>query len=413
MSDFFARFEEELIAAGRRRSAPRPRPLRRPWQRRTLLVAIVTLVAAVPVSAVTGVWDESPPEPGGLGAGGAAIPDVGERPCSGPAPARPPASSEPPPAELLDILSVLRRPRTESDRLPATGAPLASGINPDAVRLAREDPGGRRWFLVPAQNVRYRPPVPDTPECERFQEPEVEPRAGVCLVAAGRAGTGGATCTTADLIRKGFSQLTSDHAPGERAGTAHVVGTVPDGVTRVVLEYPRGPQRRVEADVRGNVYTATFNGSAAARPRTFWQTADGLREVAKGPKSTARGRRAARRSRERDRAATATPSVFPTRGGPETIFTMRMRRSGPAYLVTLRGPGGDDCSRSFVERTGATPGRGGLITLIFGPQIAGRSRWCPGTYRGIVEFAPRGMRGLRDRSSRRRVGEFSFRVGER
>lgn len=300
------------------------------------------------------------------------------------------------PEDLVELLAVLRRPRTARDRLPGGELPLVAGVNPDAVRLARED-DGRRWFVVPAEDIRYRPPLPDTPECERFREPAREPQAGVCLVEAGPRG-GGATCSTADQIREGFSQLTSDHIPGERRGTAHVAGIVPDGVTRVVLEFPRGPQPRVVAEVRGNVYSATFNGSAASRPRTYWQTADGLREVARQPASTPRGRRAARRSRELDRAATATPSVRPRSGGPRTIFTMRLRGHASAYLVTLRGPGGEGCGETKIERVQVTPGRGGLVRLGFTAASIGSRHWCRGTYSGTVEAAGR------------QAGTFSFRV---
>src|SRR5262249_29148113 len=125
---------------------------------------------------------------------------------------------------------------------------------------------------------------------------------------------------------------------------------------------------------------------------------------------------------KRDREAGPVPAVFPPNGVPRTVFTLRARvafpkeRSRETYRITLRGPEPGACTRELVyvttseprlSRPGAPRPKGGLLEYGFGAYNVSPGRtWCPGVYRGTLEFAPNGAA----RSPRQLVGRFAFRI---
>jgi hypothetical protein len=163
--------------------------------------------------------------------------------------------------------------------------------------------------------------------------------------------------------------------------------------------------------VRDNVYIGRFPGRHGHGLYVFFVGAKGKRLVIGPARPTAKQRAQAKRSAKLDRAAGATPTVTPARGGPRTLFTLRMRapQTGARYLyaVTLTGRQPGACQRPYRYRIGMLPDmRGtarGLMRAAFGP-VAGHGRWCPGTYRGTV----RRQRGYSRNASGPVVGRFSF-----
>jgi len=296
-------------------------------------------------------------------------------------------TSDPPPAELTAMLRVLRRPQRPADRIANVNRLAAlpiTGVNPDAIRLA-SNRGGLRIYLVPAQNVRYVRPLPDTPGCKRFVQPDPLPAAGVCLVESGS--DGGATCNDTRTIRRGLTMMTGG---GRRHGFTHVAGIAPDGVRAVIWRVHRGKgflDTRIA--VHGNVYAASVPGRAGHGLYVYFVTAKG-RKLVRGPHHfTKRELRQLRRERVRDEAAGPKPTIFPPRGSAKTLFTLRMRPRhaifATPYFATWTGPPGSTCQTG--ETAGAAQQKGplrGLVRAAFGPPGADGS-WCPGAYSGTVK----------------------------
>lgn len=294
MNDPLWDLERQLVAAARRQAR------KRAWlPKRHIAVAagFAILVIAVPAAAAIkhAFWDSSPAEPA---PGSGIVAEPGERivnpsgnspaeesqngtvvtdprSCAEHVPPSAPPSTASPPSALLTELEVLRRARKPADALPTRFySALASGVNPASIRLADTSAADGRYYLVPADNI--------DPDSRSSCAPSGDgrPEAGVCLVV--RGGGGGSACATADEVRAGNSLIRGDRVPGTRPGTVFVSGIVPDGVRQVVLEYPAGaPVRRVDVNVEGNVFAASFNGSAALEPKVIWRTASG-REIPPG-----------------------------------------------------------------------------------------------------------------------------------
>jgi hypothetical protein len=121
-------------------------------------------------------------------------------------------------------------------------------------------------------------------------------------------------------------------------------------------------------------------------------------------------------------AVAATPvEVDPTVGMPETVFHVEVRAEFPIrqtrdrYWFILRGPGGRRCETTVANRVGITPPRRARRVFVDMPGVRvanGREvvpgPWCPGVFRGRVEF-----RDWRPRARRyviRRMGTFSVEV---
>jgi hypothetical protein len=120
-------------------------------------------------------------------------------------------------------------------------------------------------------------------------------------------------------------------------------------------------------------------------------------------------------------AAGPAVSVDPPVGDPETAFHVEVaaafpiRQARDRYWFVLHGPGGRRCETTVTDRVGITPPRRAKRVFVDLPGVrVVNSRevvpgpWCPGTFRGHVEF-----RDWRPRARRfvvRRIGTFSVEV---
>lgn len=232
-------------------------------------------------------------------------------------PARKPSLSQgsPGPA-LLDILGVLRRPAKASDRLPPrTIGPVGDkhtypdgtippipGVYVRYVRRARHR-FGANYYLVPAQNVNPRRPIPtrcyreeeaalhhELPHIPRalratalalepryvaYERASARPYPGVCLLALNDTGNGDGGCgdgASASQIEQGAS-LSS----GAPAGVPVVYGLAPDGVRSVTFDY--AGRRPLTVLVIDNVFILHDVGDRLPRDgfpqRLVWRAANG------------------------------------------------------------------------------------------------------------------------------------------
>jgi hypothetical protein len=404
MSDFIDRLGQELLRAQARQQRRRP-PLRMGRSPRALALAsaLLALVAVPTVAAVTGVFKSAPrhlPQHPGLV-------DVGPRCVSHSLPTVK-TTSDPAPAELTSIMGVLRRPQAAADRLPLDrlGALPLQGVNPSAIRLARSY---RDWtyYLIPAQNVRYKAPLGDSPAC-RAARLQPAPQAGVCILEHSPRG-GGAGCESAAAIRSGKSMWTSG---GSNRGNTHAAGVVPDGVRTVIWRVQRGKgYRDTRIPVVGNVWAADVPGRHGHGIWLYLETAKGRRLVVEPHRLTARQRATRRIEKARDQAAGPQPSVFPAVGGVRSIFTLRVRLAHPRarviYVATIRSSG---CPKTKPQTLGMTPALAGpargFMKALFTPYTRS-GRWCVGTYRGTISTRPR-ARPVSGRGSV--IARFAFRV---
>jgi hypothetical protein len=400
VSDFLDSLRMELDSAAHRRTHHHAGHL----SRRALVLALAAALAlvAVPAAAVTGVFSSSPPQSSQPG-----LVDVGPR-CVDNREPHLDTTDAPPPEELTRLLGVLRRPQLPSDRITGDTRGLArlpvQGVNLDYIRLARASKP--RIYLVPAENVRYFEPPPDTPGCEGLQPPEIKPEPGVCMIE--KAPEGAATCATVSAIRSGRTLLTS----GARQLT-HAAGIAPDGVRSIIWRVRRGTGfLDTKVPVRSNVYAGDLPSRAGHGLYVYWVTADGRRKLVIGPHHlTKRERALARREHARDLAAEPKPTVFPPSGTAKTIFTFRMRVKNPGrtvYVAMWLAPKGTACVSYLRNRIGMLPAtkgdQKGLIKGAFAPPP--QTNWCPGTYTGTVRKAKRGGRSPAGPV----IGRFTFTV---
>jgi hypothetical protein len=207
---------------------------------------------------------------------------------------KPSLSQGSPSGSTLAILGTLRRPQAPADRLPprmiwdgpnsrphtypdGTYPPVAR-IYSRYIRYARHRDGAN-YYLVPAENVNWRTPVParcyreqiaalrhELPQIPRrlrqgifalqatyldYERRSTEPYPGVCLSALNSTGNGdGDTCYALSDIEAGHTL--SSGAPG---GVPVVYGLAPDGVRSVTFYYRgRYPGHPLTALVISNVY---------------------------------------------------------------------------------------------------------------------------------------------------------------
>jgi hypothetical protein len=122
-------------------------------------------------------------------------------------------------------------------------------------------------------------------------------------------------------------------------------------------------------------------------------------------------------------AADAAISVDPQVGDPDTVFhvevpaTFPIRQTRDRYWFILHGPGGRRCETTVTDRVGITPPRRAKTVAVDlpGVRIVNSRRvvpgpWCPGRFKGRVEF-----RDWRPRTRKyviRRIGEFVVQVKE-
>jgi hypothetical protein len=126
---------------------------------------------------------------------------------------------------LLGALAVLRRPPAATDQPPRS---ITAHLFAHSVRLARVV-NGSRYFVVPHYWPRCAPQKPI----------DVVSVYATFTLANGRTAGGGFGALSADELRTGgdFGARTSRTDPASDA----LFGLVPDGVTKVSLQYPTGP----------------------------------------------------------------------------------------------------------------------------------------------------------------------------
>ena len=222
MTDFFDRFEQQLVLA-EQRLAPAPPPRRRSSGRRRLgLAAIAVVLVAGPASAAVQPWN--------IVFGRA---DVGDTPSA-------PATT-PVPADEASVLGLLRREQTDADRgaraqrLVRDVGVEFRGVRADSVRVATA--GSRTVAVLSA---------------ERVGDPAGRDGGGLQQVVCFTDGETG-TCGDAKTLMAG--KLTSYGGP-------QVLGLVPDGVATVVLRYAGGA--KVSATVGDNLFSASGAPTTAA-----------------------------------------------------------------------------------------------------------------------------------------------------
>jgi len=207
---------------------------------------------------------------------------------------KPSLSQGSPTASILATIGTLRRPETPADRLPPRKIwdgpnstprtyrygtyPPVTGIYARYIRYARHRDGAN-YYLVPAQNVNLRTPVParcyheqvtalrqELPQIPHrltpgifalqatyldYERRSTEPYPGVCLSALNSTGNGdGASCYADSDIETGHTL--SSGAPG---GVPVVYGLAPDGVRSVTFYYKgRYPGNPLTVLVIDNVF---------------------------------------------------------------------------------------------------------------------------------------------------------------
>lgn len=248
MNDYLDGLRDQLVAASQRMSAAAA-PVaqhRGGWRRSPRILAITLAVLSVSATALatTAPWQPL------FGSSGSPQPNV---------------TGAAPPAQLMNMLSVLRRAQTDKDRGPTTRAALqyfgasTQAIYTDYIRFLPSDTAGLQAILVPAQAWNVG----------RFVKPDV-----VCLfiVEPDPGAGGGKLCSTSTEIESGL-------AAGSLGPVAY--GLVPDGVGRVVLHYRSGTT--ATASVHDNFYELHAPSGAVAGGGTIadlpssveWLTTDG------------------------------------------------------------------------------------------------------------------------------------------
>jgi hypothetical protein len=133
-----------------------------------------------------------------------------------------------PPAALLSILGVLRRPASAADEPPANILANQTELYVNSVRFARTA-FGRGWYVWVAG-----PPSPlSAGRCTRS--------VGVALYGlGGRSGGGGTGGGTAAQIESRGMWISIGGGTGADPARTLFAGIVPDGVATVTLHYPAG-----------------------------------------------------------------------------------------------------------------------------------------------------------------------------
>lgn len=193
-------------------------------------------------------------------------------------------SAAPPPADLAAKLGVLRRPQTDADRATIEAfkhSPTLRILYASSLRLLRQDPDGRTWYLYVGKTRAYRYPrscVRRMPPSlrrgmRRTQERSIRDarkfRFGVFEFAG--SASGGWFGGDLRALANNATTLTVGHP---RGGTA-VSALAPDGVASVELTFLGGT--RLTAPVTDNLWKVESDllPQHALPRRTVWKAADG------------------------------------------------------------------------------------------------------------------------------------------
>jgi hypothetical protein len=189
-----------------------------------------------------------------------------------------------PPAALAARLGVLRRAQTPADRttIEAFKHQGLRILYARSLRLLRQDPDGRSWYLYAGKTSAHRyaraclrrmPASLRRTLLRDERRSKVESRKvqfGVFEFAG--SSSGGFFGGTLGSLSRNLATLSVWHADEE---STSVSGLVPDGVAWIDIELGDGERHVV--DVTDNLWqvdVAAFVGSQAPR-RTVWKSADG------------------------------------------------------------------------------------------------------------------------------------------
>lgn len=181
-----------------------------------------------------------------------------------------------PPAALLSILGVLRRPASAAGGPPANVLAHQTGLYVDSVRFARSA-FGRDWYVW----VAGAPSLLSGGRCDR--------PVGVTLFGLGGRGEGGgAVGGTAAQIESRGMWISIGGGTGADPARTLFAGIVPDEVATVTLQYPAGklggfshrsgPALTVTGHAVNNVVVISVERAgeqATAAVTTTWRAANG------------------------------------------------------------------------------------------------------------------------------------------
>jgi hypothetical protein len=315
--------------------------------------------------------------------------------------------------QLLDILAVLRRPRTAADlgldraSLPHPGVFIGA---PDLsmIRYATVTPWGEKLFLVP-----FRPPTRRSlaaaerqfPQRDRPQLARTFARLasrGETLGVYSRKGGGGGVPASFIEAHGELSTEGSGHAFAGGSTRTRLILVVPDGVAKVVLVLPRQPagaqygapiyphSLSVAVPVHRNIAAVQVDRQCCtSQLPMIWYAADGhvtkrignlasVNRVTAPPKPGPET--ALSRSAEHNPSTPNRVWMTPPTGGPRTTFTLHFRilLNDANYRYTLTGT---KCP-AITPLGGSGGGNNDRRGRIFGVDIDAVSgqTWCPGTY---------------------------------
>ncbi len=335
------------------------------------------------------------------------------------------ASAVPGRRQLLEIISVLRRPQTKADLnlnvLPRLSRGLIAAGTPDLslVRFATRTPWGERLYFVP-----MKPPTPKalaTLERQRPQLPQSAirriSRRGETLGVFSSEGGGGAGTAAEIAAGQGVETEGAGHSFAGGSTETRLILVVPDGVAKVQFVLPRQPQpglpgaptyehsATVAASVHDNVAAVQvdreFDGATSPM---IWYSADGQvikrignfasvsRVVAPpqaGPETPLS------RAAERDPSTPNPVWVTPSIGGPHTNFMLHFRvlLNDADYSYRLTGTRCPAITVNGGDGGGGALGLRGRIWSDVVDAVSGQT-WCPGTYHLSATVMDRGRYGM-------------------
>jgi hypothetical protein len=226
----------------------------------------------------------------------------------------------PPPASLLAILGVLRRPATPADELPGRILAHEPELYVNYVRFAR-NAFGQQWYVwvagsslrppanvdrcLSAESADFHAELPSIPKALRAQtssmfetqlsaERRVDSRpvapVGVSLFgfhSSDGAGSGGGGGTAAQIENRGM-WMSEGVGSGANPARTLISGVVPDDVATVTLHYPAGklggfshrtgPALTVKAHAVNDVVVVSVEragSQATGAVTTTWRAANG------------------------------------------------------------------------------------------------------------------------------------------
>lgn len=235
----------------------------RPWWRRRPIVLAplaVVLIAAPATAAIGGLWSPDVPPAAPMTTTIATSAATPAAPC-------PPSSSRDatgtPPANVRNVLAVLRTPQTAADRAGQAFAKRDDRIRVATafIRLLGTDASGERQWIAPAQQNSATPS--GTGDCSTSTE-----RSWTLMTFSARGGGGAGDAAT--LMRRG---AIGSSGASDREST--VTGIAPDGVAEVSVSYDGSAPRTWPVRRNFFSYRVALPADRAAAPDVAWKNAAG------------------------------------------------------------------------------------------------------------------------------------------